>query len=133
MKPIMATRLYRSPLVLTPVYKNPASPDQLQPCKPRIHNVFDLGDVLTSDGTMRKVKLNRRNMELANPDKDIAAVVGIVGLRQQELWYWNDCYWMKASSGGSEWYREQCFLLYQVDLVVPAYTWAKLDTGPESQ
>lgn len=37
-----------------------------------------------------------------------------------ELWYWNDKFYLKAHDGtGVEWYKNRCFLFYEVDIVIP--------------
>lgn len=94
-----------------------------------VYGITNLGTVQTSDGPMCKVQLYLRTAEFANPDQDVAMLVGLCPLHlpngapdtgAPELFWWNDKYWVKATDGmGSEWCKQKCFLLYEVPVDLP--------------
>ncbi len=95
---------------------------------------LDLAD--TPDGEMLLVKL-RHNTELANPDVDVALLVGqartyrrtgIVDPQSPELWFYDDQFWVKARSSytGHEYYHNKCYLLYAVTIQDPDRLMAQL-------
>jgi len=81
-------------------------------------------EIKTPDGSMMLVKL-RHKVNLANPDFDVAALLGNIKLdkngRQDslapELWFWEDKYWIKAvGSDNLDYYRNKNFALYEVSV-----------------
>lgn len=91
------------------------------------YEVETLDEVTTPDGDMLCVKL-RHNVELANPDADVAVLVGqavrwvksnaVVDPQSPELWFWRDKFWIKAkASAGHEYYNNKSYLWYEVEVV----------------
>ena len=88
-------------------------------CRIVLFGIEDRGVVETTSGPMVKVYLKQK-VEFINYNQDVAALVGRLPVAQgypsPELWYWNDKYWVKATDGMGEWYKEQCNLLYEIDV-----------------
>lgn len=89
-----------------------------------MHQIKVVEEVTTPNGPMFLCKI-KHNVDLANPDVDVAVLVGnIVAYRKSgrldpqapELWFYNDKFWVKAkNSDGSEYYNLlQEYLLYEV-------------------
>lgn len=92
------------------------------------YGIESLGEVLTIAGPMYKVKLRQR-VEFININQDVAALVGKLQLYNDDgtdwtdipppsLWYWNDKYWLQALDSSTEWYKKQCYLLYEAPVTV---------------
>lgn len=87
------------------------------------HKIDIVELITTPDGEMVAVRF-RNKVDLANPDTDIAALVGqakkvrksgAVDPQSPELWYWNDKFWLKAvDSAGNDYYNKKCYLIYEV-------------------
>lgn len=92
-----------------------------------LYGIEHKGSVDTISGPMEKVVLKQR-VEFISYSQDVAAMVGklaahgtagVLDSMAPELWDWNGCYWLKANDGaGREWYKDQCFLFYKVDVRV---------------
>ena len=84
-----------------------------------IYGIEGIGEVSTISGPMVKVKL-KQIVELINMNQDVAALVGRLSINGAllDLFYWNDKYWVKALDATSEWYKNQCNLLYEVNMLV---------------
>jgi len=100
------------------------------------YKIKNNGIVNTSDGEMILVNL-RSKVNLANPEHDIAVLVGNVVYEKNgrqnplapELWYWQDEFWIKAVRGdGLEYYYSKNFAFYKVDVKDPDNLMGKLKT-----
>lgn len=105
------------------------------------YRINDLGEAKTpADGVMKIVRLQLQ-ADLADPNADIAALIGLVDLHRAsgaedpnspELWYWQDKFWVKAkNSDGLPYYHKKAYLLYEVILADSKGVMASLDTGFE--
>lgn len=93
------------------------------------HEIELVDEVTTPDGDMLCVRL-RQNAELANPEADVAVLVGqakmlrrssnVVDPQSPELWFWRDQFWIKAKAGsGHEYYNNKTYLFYGVKVENP--------------
>ncbi len=93
--------------------------------RPIFHKIDVVGTAVTPDGEMVAVRFAHK-VELANPDVDVAALVGQVQVLRKsgvadpqspELWFWNEKFWVKArSSDGSPYYNDKTYLIYEVSV-----------------
>lgn len=97
--------------------------------------------VETQDGQMIRVQF--RKVDLADPDMDIAALVGKADVRRKsgardphapELWYWNDKFWMKAVESDSiDYYKRKSYLIYEVEVENPELLLSSLTHAWQNQ
>ncbi len=98
-----------------------------------------VGEAITPEGQMLVVKL-QHNTELANPDNDVAVLVGQAMLRRKlsgipdpcspELWMWNDKFWLKAkATDGTVYYHDKCYLFYSIEINEVDKLMQTLDAG----
>lgn len=106
------------------------------------HRIDSEGTVETPDGPMVVVRITH-NTEIAQPDCDIAALVGqAVAYRKSkhidpqspELWFWEDKFWVKArSTDGSAYYNNKAYLFYEVEVERTEELMAAIVTGFEAK
>lgn len=106
------------------------------------HRIEFLEEANTPDGTMQLVRI-QHNTELANPDNDVAVLVGqavlhrksgVIDPQSPELWFWNDKFWIKArASDGTPYYGKKAYLLYQIEVADQEKLLEQITTGYEQQ
>jgi hypothetical protein len=97
---------------------------------------------LTPDGNMFLVSIIHK-AELADPDNDIAALVGNIVVNRKsgmqdpqapELWYWNDAFWVKArANDGTPYYNNKKYLIYQIQVKDPDKLMEQIKTGYDEE
>ena len=102
------------------------------------HRVEDRGIGTTPDGDMRVVAI-QQNVELANPEADVIALVGkaityrkggVVDPQSPDLWFWEDKFWVQAKAGdGTVYYNNKCYLLYEVEVADKDLLMSEIITG----
>ena len=71
-------------------------------------------DVRTDGGTMKLVRITGRT-DLCDPAIDVAAFIPFV--RNSELWYWREKFWLKGVDKlGVDYYQRKCYAIYEIEI-----------------